>query len=65
MMTMRTVEDSYQVSLKEEENLARKESQQNRGKNPSRGRGTFREKFQKPRGEAGKYHSWIEKGGSS
>jgi hypothetical protein len=48
MMTMRMVEDSYQVALKEEENLAKKKSQQNRGRSPKRGKGTFREKSQKP-----------------
>jgi hypothetical protein len=33
MMTMRTVEDYYQVALKAEEKLERKQSQRNRGKN--------------------------------
>jgi hypothetical protein len=57
MMKMRTVEDAYQVALKAEEKLARKHSQQNREKSPNRGRGTIREKFQKLRGEAGKYNN--------
>jgi hypothetical protein len=65
MMTMRTMEDAYQVALKAEEKLARKKSQRNRGKSPSRGRGIVREKFQKPRPEAGRYHSQTERGGSS
>jgi hypothetical protein len=52
MITMRTVEYAYQVALKEEEKLARKKSQKNRGKNPNRGKGTTREKFQKSREEA-------------
>jgi hypothetical protein len=65
MMTMRTVEDAYQVALKVEEKLARKQSQRNRGKSPNRGRGTTREKFQKSRGEAGRYNSQTERGGSS
>jgi hypothetical protein len=39
MMTVRTVEDAYQVALKAEEKLARKKSQRNRGKTPNRGRG--------------------------
>jgi hypothetical protein len=39
MMTMRIVEYSYQVSLKEEEKLARKQIQRNRG------RGIVRENF--------------------
>jgi len=53
MMTMKTVEYSYQVSLKEEKKLERKKSHRNRGKNPSRGEGTSREKFQKPGEEIG------------
>jgi hypothetical protein len=32
MMSVRKVEDAYQISLKEEENLARKKSQRGRGK---------------------------------
>jgi hypothetical protein len=44
---MRSMEDYYQVALKEEEKLVRKKSQRNRGKFPSRGRGAVREKFQK------------------
>jgi hypothetical protein len=47
MMEMRNLEYDYQISLKEEEKLARKESQQKRGKNPNRGSRTVREKFQK------------------
>jgi hypothetical protein len=65
MMIMRTVEYAYQLSLKEEEKLARKKSQQNRGKSPNRGRGTVKEKFHKPREEARRYHSQTERGGSS
>jgi hypothetical protein len=45
LVTMRTVEDVYQVSLKAEEKLARKQSQKNKGKNLTRGKGTPREKF--------------------
>jgi hypothetical protein len=65
MMTMKTVEDAYQVALKAEEKLTRKQSQRNRGKSPNRGRGIVREKFQYPRVEAGKYHNQTKRGGSS
>jgi hypothetical protein len=65
MMTMRTVEDAYQVALKAEEKMAKKQSQRNREKIPSRGKGTFWEKFQKTKPEAGKHHSHTERGGSS
>jgi hypothetical protein len=50
MMTMRNVEDAYQVALKAEEKLVRKHNQHNRGKSPNIGRGNFKEKFQKPKG---------------
>jgi hypothetical protein len=45
MMIIRTIGDAYQVALKAEENLAKNKIQQNRGKNPNRGRGIAREKF--------------------
>ena len=63
MMTMRTVEDDYQVSLKEKEKQTRKQSQRNKGKSPNIGRGTTKEKFQKFRGEAGGFNSQTERGG--
>jgi hypothetical protein len=65
MMTMRTVEYAYQVSLKVEDKLTRKKSHMNRGKSPNRGRGTTREKFYKFKGEDGGFNSQIERGGSS
>jgi uncharacterized protein YjbK len=65
MMSVRTVEDSYQATLKAEEKLARKQSQRSRGKNSSRGKGTTREKFQKSKPEDDKQHIHHEKGGSS
>jgi hypothetical protein len=45
MMSISKVEDAYQESLKVEEKLARKQSQQNRGGNSRRSKGTNREKF--------------------
>jgi hypothetical protein len=57
MMTVRTIEDAYQVALKEEENLARKQIQRNRGKTLNKVRGIVREKFQKPKIEARKYYN--------
>jgi hypothetical protein len=65
MMSISKVEDDYQASLKFEEKLAKKQSQRNRGGNSSRGKGTNREKFQKPKPEASKQHSHPEKGESS
>jgi hypothetical protein len=57
MMKMRTVEDDYQVALKEEEKLERNQIQWNIGKIPNRGRGIVIEKLQKPRGETRRYNS--------
>jgi hypothetical protein len=65
MIYVSKFEDAYQAALKAEEKLVRKQSQRNRGRNSSRGKGTNREKFQKPKHEAGKQHSHPEKGGSS
>jgi hypothetical protein len=65
MISVNKVKDSYQAALKDEEKLAKKQSQRNRGGNSSRGKGTNKEKFQKPKHEAGKQHSHPEKGGSS
>jgi hypothetical protein len=64
MMSVSTVEDAYQASLKAEEKLARKQSQRSRGGNSSRGKGTTRKKFQKSKPEADKQHNHHEKGGS-
>jgi hypothetical protein len=45
MMTMRIVEDTYQVALKAEEKLARKKIQRNRGKSANIGKGNVRVRF--------------------
>jgi hypothetical protein len=54
MMSISKVEDDYQVALKDEGKLARKQSQRNIGGNSRRGKGTNKEKSQKPKHEAGK-----------
>jgi hypothetical protein len=65
MATVRTVEDVYQMALKAEEKLARKQSQQNRGRSLNRGKGVSQDKAQKPKDEVEKPHSHSERGGSS
>jgi len=65
MMSIGTIEDSYQVTLKSEQKLARKQIQRNRGGNSSRGKGIFREKLQNPKKEDGKHHNPPKKGASS
>jgi hypothetical protein len=51
MATVRMVEDAYQMALKAEEKLARKKSQQNRGRSLNRGKGVAQDKAQKPKDE--------------
>jgi hypothetical protein len=65
MMSVSKVKDSYQATLKAEEKLSRKQRQRNEVGNSSRGKGTSREKSQKPKHEDGKQHSHPDKGGSS
>jgi hypothetical protein len=67
MMLRKTVEDAYQFALKEEDKLARKQSQRGRGKIPgqTRGKGFTHDKAHKSKDEAEKPHSHSEKGGSS
>jgi hypothetical protein len=65
MVTVRIVEDAYQMALEAEEKLARKQSQQNRGRSLNRGKGVSQDKAQKPRDEVEKTHSHSERGGSS
>jgi hypothetical protein len=44
MRTIRIVEDEYQIAVKAEEKLARKQSQQNRGRSLNRGKGVSHDK---------------------
>jgi hypothetical protein len=46
MVTMRTVEDAYQVALKAKEKLARKKSQRSREIIPTMGKGIVHDKAQ-------------------
>jgi uncharacterized protein YjbK len=39
ILSLRTVEDAYRTTLKAEEKLARKQSQRNRGRSSTRGKG--------------------------
>jgi hypothetical protein len=49
METIRTVEDAYQMALKAEEKLSRKQSQRGRGRSQPRGKAVAQERIQKPR----------------
>jgi hypothetical protein len=65
MMIVKTVEDAYHIALKVEEKLARKKSQQSRGRILTRGKRIAHDKAQNPKGENQKPHSHSERGGSS
>jgi hypothetical protein len=49
MATVKTIEDAYQIALKVEEKLERKQSQQNRGRSLNKGQGVAQNKVQKPK----------------
>src|ERR1700722_19449500 len=62
MVTIRTVEDAYQMDLKAEEKLNRKQEQRGRGRSQPRGKTVAQEKFQKPKEEWKKPQSKVERG---
>jgi hypothetical protein len=64
MAIVRRVEDVYQMVLKEEEKLARRQGQQNIVQSLNRGKGISQDKAQNPKDEAYKTHSHFERGGS-
>jgi hypothetical protein len=49
MVTIRTVEDAYQMALKAEEKLSRKQGQRGRGRSQPRGKSITQDKYQKPK----------------
>jgi hypothetical protein len=65
MVTVRIVEDAYQIALKAEEKLTRKKGHQNIGRSLNRGKGVSQDKAQKSKDKAEKPHSHSERGGSS
>jgi hypothetical protein len=65
MVTIRTVEDAYQMALKAEEKLSRKKGQRGRGRIQTRGKAVAQDKYQKPKEEWKKPQGKIERGGTS
>jgi hypothetical protein len=65
MVTVRIVEDSYQMALKAEEKLSRKQGQGGRGRSQPRGKAVAQEKFQNPKEEWKKPQGRVERGGTS
>jgi hypothetical protein len=65
MVTIRTVEDAYQMDLKAKEKLSRKQGQRGQGRSQPRGKAITQEKYQKPKEEWKKPQGKAEKGGTS
>jgi hypothetical protein len=65
MMTIRNVEDAYQIALKDEEKLSRKQGQRGRGRSQARGKTIAQDRTQKPKEERKKPQTQPERGGSS
>jgi hypothetical protein len=51
MMTIQTVEDAYEMALKAEEKLSRKQGQRGRGRSQARGKSVVQDRNQKPKEE--------------
>jgi hypothetical protein len=65
MVTIRKVEDAYQMALKAEEKLSQKQGQRGRGRSQSRDKAIAQEKYQKPKEEWKKPQGKIERGRTS
>jgi hypothetical protein len=65
LVTIRTVEDAYQMALKAEEKPSRKKSQRGRGRSQPKGKSVAQDKYQKPKEDWKKPQTWIERGGTS
>jgi hypothetical protein len=65
LATIRTVEDAYQLALKDEEKLSRKQSQRGRGKSQPKGKVVAWDKYQKPKEEWKKPQEKVERSGTS
>jgi hypothetical protein len=65
MLTIRTVEEAYQMALKEEEKLSRKQGQRGRGKSQPRGKAVVQEGTQKPKEDWKRPQGRAERGGTS
>jgi hypothetical protein len=59
------VEDAYQMALKAEEKLIRKQSQRGQGRSHPRGKTVAQEKYQKPKEDWKKPQTRTKRGGSS
>jgi hypothetical protein len=65
MVTIRMVEDAYQMALKAEEKLSRKQSQRDRGRSHPRGKSIAQDKYQNPKEDWKNPQTRTERGGTS
>ena len=65
MMTIPTVEYSYQMALNAEEKLRQKKGQRGQCRSQPKGKITFQDRNQKPKEEWNKPQTQTERGGSS
>jgi hypothetical protein len=65
MVTIRTMEDAYQMALKAEEKLSQKQGQRGRGRSQPRGKSIAQDKNQKPKDDSKKPQTRTERGGTS
>ena len=65
MVTIRTVEDAYQMALRDEENLSCKQGQRGRGRSQPRSKAVAQERTQKPKEDWKKPQGKAERGGTS
>jgi hypothetical protein len=65
MLTIRTVEDAYQMDLKAEEKLSRKQGQRGRGRSHPRAKAVVQERTQKPKEDWKRPQGRAERGGTS
>ena len=65
MTIIQTVEEAYQMALKDEEKLRRKQVQRDRGRSQPRGKSVAQDRNQKPKEDWKKPQTQTERGGSS
>jgi hypothetical protein len=65
MVTIRTVEDAYQMDLKGKEKLSCKKIQRGQGRSQPRGKAISQDKSEKPKEEWKKHQTRAERGGTS
>jgi hypothetical protein len=65
MPTIQNVEYAYQIALKAEEKLGRRQGQRSQGRSQARGKTISQDRIQRPKEEGKKPQTQPERGGSS